>query len=171
MTTLASLLERHETNERPITLYHGSMYKQEELMPGFKRSGELTSWDGYENNTYLYASSHKNSAIMLGLCSAWEKVLGVEQAKVDDRTRTIRLKGGQCKGLTSQALKAKCLRVDAFLYEITLDPKDGWVKNKNPYNQIDTEYKTKSVISDNLRSCAVIDVEDVLKTWTLLLIN
>lgn len=169
MPTISELLHRHNQDSQ-LLLYHGSMYRQSELMPGFQRSGSLTSWDGYENNTYLYASSHKNSAMMLGLCSAWEKVLGVEHAKVDDRTKTIRLKGGECKGMSLERLKAKCLRVDAFLYEITYDAKDGWVKNKNPYNQIDSEYKTKLTIDKNIRSCQAIDVEDVLKCWTLQLI-
>ena len=60
---------------QPSVLYHGSLYKQNELMPGFKRSGKLVQWDGIENNTYLYATTDQLEAISLGLGSALEKEL------------------------------------------------------------------------------------------------
>lgn len=139
--------------ETPNVLYHGSLYKQNELMPGIKRSGELTVWDGVETNQNLYATTDRQAAALLGIGSAAEKTF--------DTDRFIENEGDIW--LFSQ----KPIELDDFLkmviyrYTIPVRPQDGWKKNNNPYNNIDTEWITQKTI--NGVKCEQLDIREVMK--------
>lgn len=125
--------------ELPKTLYHGSMYKQTELMPGYKRSGKLQTWDGVESNLHLYVSSSKSEAELLGVGSAAEKVF--------DTNRFIEIDGNIWL-FTNQPIKLEdVLKLEVYIYTIPYKATDGWEKNKNPYNNIDTEYTTRNTVT------------------------
>lgn len=125
--------------EKPTTLYHGSMYKQTELMPGYKRSGKLQTWDGVESNLHLYVSSSKEEAELLGVGSAAEKVFETE--------RYIELKGNIWL-YTSKPIKLEdVMNLEVYIYTIPYREEDGWRKNDNPYNNIDTEYTTRNTVT------------------------
>lgn len=124
--------------ETPNTLYHGSLYKQTELMPGFKRSGELTVWDGVETNQNLYATTDKQSAILLGIGSGVEKTFG--------SNRFIELDGNIWIFTDTEISFNKFLEMELYVYTIPFRAQDGWVHNNNPYNNIDTEWKTTKTI-------------------------
>jgi hypothetical protein len=122
----------------PKTLYHGSLYKQTELMPGFKRSGKLTVWDGVESNLNLYTTTEREEAILLGIGSALEKTFNT------DRYRTIE---GDIWIYSQQPITLEQIYdLEIYLYTIPFRVSDGWVKNNNPYNDIDTEWLTRKTI-------------------------
>lgn len=139
--------------ETPKVLYHGSLYKQTELMPGFKRSGELSVWDGVETNQSLYATTDKMSAALLGLGSATEKAFDSDRFTIINDDVYVFL-GGQID-------IDKMLELVIYRYSIPFRPQDGWVKNNNPRNNIDTEWKTPNTI----RGVRVeqLDLREVLK--------
>lgn len=145
-----------------LNLYHGSMYKQEELMPGFKRSGELSNWDRYESNMFLYVSSHKNSAVLLGIASAMEKKHDLASVKIDHANRTI-----IARFRKNAPDRTTILDLEVYLYTLAYRAEDGWVKNKNPFNNIETEYKTKNTIKEAIISRETVDVPRVLKDFHL----
>jgi len=162
--SIAELLAANdEQAKQTMNLYHGSGFKQTELKPGFAHTGELVNWDRYESNDYLYASSHKNSAILLGIVSAWEKKFPISRTKIDEPGRQIRLEF-EDKVPSPDDLN----RVDAWLYTIARDDAaDGWVHNHNPFNNIKTEYKTKSTIKKNILSIEKINIESTLKGFVI----
>jgi hypothetical protein len=124
--------------DTPQVLYHGSLYKQNELMPGFKRSGELTVWDGVETNQSLYATTDKTSAALLGLGSATEKEFETNRFTVAEKDIFV---------FANQQIDiGDILGLVIYRYTIPFRPQDGWVKNDNPYNNIDTEWKTPKTI-------------------------
>lgn len=137
-------------NDTLPKLYHGSMYKQNELMPGYKRSGKLVEWDKIENNTWLYATTEKQLAIGLGLVSAWEKTFEVNYASIDVKTKALYVEFE--KEIDRQAL----FEVPLFVYTIAFKTIDNWKRVGNPYNNIESEYKTKNTITD-----AIIEVEQI----------
>lgn len=146
-----------------MNLYHGSGYKQTELKPGFKHSGELVNWDKYESNDYLYVSSHRNTAILLGIASALEKKFDLEHTNIDEAKRVVRLKFRD-KPPSSDAL----YDIDVWVYTIGYNDADEWVHNRNPFNNIKTEYKTKNTItSDRIIEIAKVDVAKVLNGFAI----
>lgn len=144
----------------PALLYHGSLYKQNELMPGFKRSGKLVQWDGIENNTYLYTSSVKEEAVSLGVGSALEKVLDSRRYATFENNVVVYF----FKDLPSAE---DLLKLEIYVYTIRFKEADGWVKNNNPFNNIDTEWVTQSTIQ-GLAKCEQIDVREWLMDKNLL---
>lgn len=124
--------------DTPKVLYHGSLYKQDELMPGFKRSGELTVWDGVETNQSLYATTDKISAALLGIGSATEKEFESNRFTVTEKDLWI--------FVNAQIDMDKFLDMVIYRYTIPFRSADQWVKNNNPYNNIDTEWKTTRTI-------------------------
>lgn len=136
---------------QPTTLYHGSLYRQTELMPGFKRSGKLTMWDGIESNQYLYTTTDKDAAKDLGVGSAVEKVFETDRYNVDGKIVTI-----WCK---KPIPLAELHKLEIYVYTIPFRKEDGWVKNYNPQNRIETEWITKNTVRN-------VSVETVnMKDW------
>lgn len=145
--------------EKPTTLYHGSMYKQTELMPGYKRSGKLQTWDGVESNLNLYVSSVKTEAELLGVGSAAEKVFETE--------RFIELDGNIWLFTKEPIAIDDVLNMEVYLYTIPFRDADRWQKNNNPYNNIDTEWTTRETI--NGVKAVPIDIRSLLKGKTVTL--
>lgn len=135
----------HTLTEIPVNLpkylYHGSMFSQSELIPGFKRSGKLVTWDQYEDNTWLYATTSKKESILLGISSAIEKTSSLKRysSSVDQETIVV-----ECEeaGFT----KDKIYDLEVYCYTIATDKEQGWLSNNNPVNNIDNEYKTRETI-------------------------
>lgn len=145
----------------PSLLFHGSLYKQNELMPGFKRSGKLVQWDGIENNTYLYTTTEKEEAISLGLGSALEKELDSRRYATYDDNIVVYFTG-------DLPAPEEILKLVIYVYTIRFKESDGWVKNSNPFNNIDTEWITQKTIH-NLAKCEQVDVGAWLRNKNLLL--
>lgn len=124
--------------ETPDTLYHGSMYLQKELMPGYQRSGKLQTWDGVESNLHLYVSSSKREAELLGVGSAIEKVF--------DSERFIEYDGNIWVFTKTPITIDEVMDIEVYIYTIPYRESDGWQKNANPYNNIDTEYTTRNTV-------------------------
>lgn len=135
-------------------LYHGSMYNQKELMPGFKRSGVEVKWDKTESNHFLYATTERSIAENLGFASAIEK--------------KFHLKSFHCKGDTLVAESDLNLTMEdlasleVHIYTIEIKPDDNWVKNNNEHNRMDSEYKTKNTI-ENIEKTEPLNIVEWLK--------
>lgn len=141
----------------PSYLYHGSMYKQNELMPGFKRSHQLVRWDKTEDNTWLYTSDNREDAIMLGISSAIEKKYLLDRYRYDSRNKAMILDiSGPCR-------LEDLYKLEVYLYTIRAEKRDGWQLNFNPENNIVGEYKTQETIDGNIVRCEKIDVRNVLR--------
>lgn len=149
---------------QPNRLYHGSMYKQDELMPGFKRSGKLVKWDLVESNLFLYSTTSKEEAISLGFGSALEKVFNTERYATLDDTVYVYFKD------EVHALEA-LFNIEIYVYTIRYDATDGWRKNNNPVNRIETEWCTKQTIQRNILSCERVDIRQWLQGKRLVLTN
>ena len=120
-------------------LYHGSIYLQTELMPGFKRSGKFVRWDRIESNHFLYSTTERDSAVGLGLFSAFEKAYEVNRCQFDGKNIIIDSDKPDVAIEDIQKLKV-------YLYTLPHRETDGWLKNFNPFNNIKTEYKTLQTI-------------------------
>lgn len=145
--------------EKPTTLYHGSMYKQTELMPGYKRSGKLQTWDGVESNLHLYVSSDKREAELLGVGSAAEKVFETE--------RFIELNGNIWLFTKEPISIDDVLNLEVYIYTIPYREADGWQKNANPYNNIDTEWTTRNTVKGV--KVQAIDIRSLMSGKTITL--
>lgn len=139
--------------ETPKVLYHGSLYKQNELMPGIKRSGELTVWDGVETNQNLYATTDAREAAMLGIGSAAEKTFETD--------RFIELDGNIWLFSQKPIDFDEFLKMVIYRYTIPFRPQDGWKKNNNPYNNLDTEWITQKTVHGV--KCEQLDIKAVMK--------
>lgn len=135
----------------PTHLYHGSAYLHHELMPGYARSGKLVKWDETESNEWLYATTNMRSAQLLGLASAVEKHYLLNHFKIHDEGITFVVEGN---ALTYANLKG----LGVFLYTLVPRQQDGWVKNNNEHNNLDTEWKTKATIRDGIKSAQRLDL-------------
>ena len=147
-----------KNNIYPELLYHGSRYQQNELMPGFKRSGRLVRWDETESNEFLYTTSDRAAAIELGFASSIEKEFDIDRFHVDENKIQIQTD----KPLSLYRLK----QVPLFLYTISFEDRDGWIKNRNTNNGLCTEYKTKNTIHA-IVSCERIAVPAWLEQYKL----
>lgn len=136
-------------------LYHGSGFKQTELMPGFYRSGNLVEWDETESNMFLYATTVKESAIGLGFSSMIEKTFNTHRYRESGMEIEIQVYKGPLP--TVRDLE----QVNVYLYTMEMLPADKWLKVNNEHNGLDTEYKTEETISRAIISCEDID----LKKW------
>lgn len=145
----------------PGFLYHGSMYKQDELMPGFKRSGKLVKWDGCEDNTWLYATPDKREAMMLGVSSAIEKKFD-NLKRWSQGNNTIEI-----EFYSNPPTIEQIYRLQVYLYTLGGDKDDGWMANYNQQNGMAEEYKTQATIRDNLARCEEIDIRELLKGFKI----
>lgn len=145
----------------PPFLFHGSKFKQEELKPGFKHTGEEVNWDKYESNHWLYATSAKDEAILLGIASAAEKEMETNRFRYDLSKRSIRFNTDKPIPITSLN------KLEVYVYTIRGNVSDKWIKNINPHNDIKTEWKTEATVSDNIVSVEKINVESYLRGWTV----
>ena len=140
----------------PAFLYHGSRFEQAELKPGFQHSNELVHWDHTESNKFLYACTVESLAVELGFASSIEKQFKIDRFHVTDKKILIQ---------TDEKITVKDLeRVPMFLYIIRFHADDGWVKNDNKHNGINTEYKTKETIYD-IDRCKAIKAKDWLSHY------
>lgn len=139
--------------ETPKVLYHGSLYKQDELKPGIKHTGELTVWDGVESNQNLYATTDKRAAALLGIGSGAEKTFNSDRFRETDGDIWLFVK--------SQIDIDQFLDMVIYRYTIPFRPTDGWTKNDNPYNDIDTEWITQKTIRGV--KCEQLDIREVMK--------
>lgn len=124
-------------------------------MPGFKRSGKLVHWDGVESNQYLYVTSEKPEAISLGFGSALEKTLNSRRyATFDDNIVVY---------FTKELPEVdKIYDLIFYVYTIASKEEHEWIKNSNPFNNIDTEWITKNTVRSITR-CEKIDVKKWLE--------
>ncbi len=142
-------------------LYHGSGFDQEELMPGFLRTGKRVEWDHVESNDWLYTTTSKEEAISMAFASMIEKTYnGVRYEK---KGTSIIVSFDSETFPTRQELE----RLEIFLYTVRLDEHDGWIKNANEHNQIKTEWKTKSIIKDSILKKEQVDLSRWLATKSI----
>lgn len=142
-------------------LYHASGYKQDELMPGFRRSGKKVQWDQTESNSYLYVSTDREEAISQAFASMLEKNFDVVRYKTHrDKIKVTTKRSSAPKPDEIHAIKI-------YLYTIRYDDKDGWFKVNNQHNGLDTEYKTDLQIDKNIITREEIDLKDWLKDKNL----
>jgi hypothetical protein len=133
-------------------LYHGSGFDQDELMPGFLRSGKLVQWDQTESNEWLYTTTDKQEAISQAFASMIEKTY--ESMGYATHGNRIEIQFPKEVAPSVEELK----KLQLFLYTIRLEDEDGWVKNNNEHNQIKTEWKTQSIIDRNIIHKEQIDL-------------
>lgn len=138
----------------PEVLYHASAFETRELMPGFKRTGVLVSWDKTESNQWLYASTDCEAVLSLGFASALEKMFLLDRFTTDGDYITI---------IASNPISRHELEmVDVHIYTIKPSPADGWVKNNNQSNHLTTEWKTQKTVQYTSRE--ELDIGAWLKT-------
>lgn len=141
-----------------MKLYHGSAYEQNELMPGFLRSGELVEWDKEESNKYLYATTDREKAIELGFASSVEKQYPMDRFTAKDNSLHFVIDAKKLPTLNDLS------KVPVYLYEIEYDTDSGWIKNHNPHNNMITEFKTDQVIESSMILRRIkIDLKNWLK--------
>lgn len=138
----------------PTQLFHGSMYEQNELMPGFKRSGKEVEWDGVESNRYLYATTDRETAISQGFASSLEKLFPMERFRTEGDDIHVYIKGAPP---SNEQLK----KITVYLYTLKDLPHDLWRKNNNKVNGLDTEWVTQNTICDGIVSREPIS----MATW------
>lgn len=128
-------MKLYKFEKLPKTLYHGSSFLETDyLLPGFYHSKKLIRWDETESNLYLYATTDKEEAVMLGFASAIEKKFKLNHFKRTETEIIIE---------TPSKISVKDLDdLDVYVYKITPKEKDTWVKNKNERNGLDSEWKT-----------------------------
>lgn len=147
------------TVKEPTYLYHGSMFNTEgdSLYPGIHHTGELVSWDGgLESNEFLYTTTDAKSAVLLGLGSLLEKTFKSSRYVVDKMSITVY---GASGSFTDQDL----VNLKVYLYTIRFHKADGWYKNSNPFNSIDTEWKTTHEVKPAHFAMVSVDILDWLK--------
>lgn len=154
-----------ETDNLPSYLFHGSAYKQGELMPGFQRSGNLVKWDNTEDNTWLYSTSKREDAIMLGISSAIEKQYKLDRYHYDQKRRMLEITISE--PITQRDIEG----LQVYLYTIRADAADGWMANYNPANGIDDEFKTQRTVEKGLIKTEVVDVAAALRHLTVKIIG
>lgn len=164
--TLEPPAGEHEEEESltnlPTYLFHSSAYKQNELKPGFKHSGELVKWDGVEDNTWLYSCDKKQDAMMLGISSAIEKKWNLQRYKYDAKTHRLDI-----EVVDETITKGDIEKLHVYIYTIRPDAKDGWVENFNPINGMNGEYKTQGTIDENILRCETVDIINTLRGYTV----
>lgn len=151
-----------DNKDEPEILYHGSMYCQNKLQPGFKHTGKIVKWDVTESNMYLYATSVRATAIELGFASAVEKMFDV--TRFISKGDTIRIESTE--DITEEDLH----KVIVYVYAIPNLQEDKWVLNDNDHNGITTEYKTSRVIR-SINSCMQVNIKEWIKKYKVTIVK
>lgn len=148
----------------PAQLFHGSGFYTPELKPGFQRSGTLVRWDDTEDNTFLYATTDRETAIVLGFASAIEKKYGLDRFQHNGTELVV-----QCPRQPHgyRVGEAQFAEVELWLYTISPHTKDRWERNKNQHNGLKTEFKTKATVTPS--GIESIRVADWLRGYTIVL--
>lgn len=142
-------------------LYHGSGFKQSELMPGFHRSGNLVEWDETESNMWLYTTTDREVAIGQGFASTVEKIYKTHRYIEDGLNIQIQIEKGQLP------TRAQLEAIEIYLYTIEMKPADNWVKVNNKHNGLDTEYKSDETIHRAIVMRERIDMKKWLENRTI----
>lgn len=145
------------------TLYHGSGFEQQELMPGFKRSGKVVKWDGTESNEWLYATTEKEEAIAQGFASILEKEFDVERYKTSGKNIEIHITGSRTPTRLAMG------KFKLYIYTMPLLEGDGWRLVNNLHNGMKNEYKTKQTIEGEHLVCESVDVKGWLEGKSIIL--
>lgn len=153
----APYVEMETPDNLPIYLYHGSAYKQSELMPGFARSGNLVEWDGTESNKWLYVADDKTEAIMLGISSAIEKKYKLDRYHYDEGRKRLTIEVSE-----PDFDKRNIFDLVVWVYTIKADRKDGWQANWNAQNNMSGEFKSQRTIDKNILKVEAVDIQRVL---------
>lgn len=159
------------SKKEPKYLYHGSRFDTDgaPLRPGFWHTGELISWDGgLETNEFLYATTDAKEALLLGIGSFIEKEYEADRYGYDltSAKNCIYVVGAKQDVSVKDLLGKKM-----YLYTIIFKRKDGWYKNENPYNNIDTEWKTTHHIKASHFIVSEIDIGEWLTKNRYKIIN
>lgn len=141
-------------------LYHGSGYLHKELSPGFKHSGKLVRWDVTESNEWLYASTDIEAVTELGFSSAFEKKWHLKEFHSKEKSLLLVLAPGV------QVNFKEIYELDVYIYTIVLNAKDGWIKNNNEYNNLNTEWKTKNTVK-SIKTIQKLDVRKWLEDYKI----
>lgn len=137
-------------------LYHGSGYKNKELKPGYLHTGKFIKWDITESNEYLYATTEKNIAIILG----WVGAINIKYNCKKTQTNTTEI----ILHFDNDVKEKDIIHLPVYVYTIKYQEYDKWIKNNNEFNSLETEYKTKSIIaSDNILKIENINMRQYLK--------
>ena len=147
-----------------MNLFHGSRFRQTELMPGFQRSGEMVRWDQTESNLWLYATTNQDEAVRQGLFAIFANAFDVKRCSSAPGQLVIELYPHQEAEKTALYAQlaafgmAAWLRQQAlFLYQLHAEEGGVWEKNDNAHNQLDNEWKTQATVKPV--SVDVIDIE------------
>lgn len=127
----------------PTVLYHGSAFWTGKLKPGFQHTGVEVKWDETESNHYLYATTEREMAITLGWASAIEKRYGLDHFQTIGNSILIDVP----KDVRPKPKKEELLELEVWLYKIVPAPKEDWELNKNPHNNLKSEYRTQRTIT------------------------
>ena len=136
-----------------MNLFHGSRFRQTELMPGFQRSGEMVRWDQTESNLWLYATSNQDEAVRQGLFAIFANAFDVKRCTSAAGQLVIEL----YPQLATFGMEAWLRQQSLFLYQLHAEDGGVWVKNDNAHNKLVTEWKTQATVKPE--SVDVIDIE------------
>lgn len=148
-----------------MNLYHGSGFNQDELMSGFKRTGELVKWDKTETNEWLYAAVSREEAITMGFSSILEKTFNVSNYKSSGNTIVITIGSGRLP--TLRDLQSMAIN----LYTIEMHERTNWVLVNNSTNDIKEEYKTKETLDDCIINKEVVECREWLSGKDITIID
>ena len=82
-------------------------------------------------------------AITLGWASAIEKRYGLDHFQAIGNSILIDIP----KDVRPKPKKEELLELEVWLYQIIPGPKEEWELNKNPHNNLKTEYRTQRTIT------------------------
>lgn len=153
------VLEGFSQIGKPQVLYHGSGFRQDELMPGFRRTGKKTSWDGTESNEYLYTSVDAQDAREQAVAGLLEQHFGIDRFQVRGKQVIVTYSGKKPDDF-------KLRQMSIWLYTIEFRDSDGWIKNDNLSNGLVGEYKTPNAIGQSrIKTTTHESVQDILKDY------
>lgn len=139
----------------PSILYHGSIFESKELKPSYLITKIKNQWDDTESNEYLYSTTDKNLAIMMGAAAECERMGAI----------SVHTTENEFKAVWENAYPRSVLHyTKIYIYTITNDPKDKWIKVNNKNNLTVDEYKTKSIISKDNFTVEELDFKQWAKS-------
>lgn len=140
-------LKNFITMRVPTYLYHGSAFAATVLKPGFEHTGVEVKWDEVETNRFLYTTEDKDFAKEMGFATSLDKKYMMKGFHSHDDEITILL-DQKSNPMTLAGLRNTWY----YLYTIRYRYDDGWVKNDNPVNNAENEWKTAKTITSIIRA-------------------